>query len=204
MVHHGFISWCETGFRPSTAGLFPQTLPSQERVGLRPDLEERLQQVWEERLDPNPRSEWPISLFPETSALSAGLCVCVPVCLLCPFFPRKHREGFFRAEPLDKLHRAKLHRAKLHRAKLHRAKLHRAKLHRAKLHRAKLPRAKLHRAKLHRAKLHRAKLHRAKLHRAKLHRAKLHTAKLHRAKLHRAKLHRAKLHRAKLHRAKLP
>ena len=109
---------------------------------------------------------------------------------------RKHREGFFRAEPLDKLHRAKLHRAKLHRAKLHRAKLHRAKLHRAKLHRAKLhplrracrptrqvssnvwlaprkKRAKLHRAKLHRAKLHRAKLHRAKLHRAKLHRAKV-------------------------------
>ena len=116
---------------------------------------------------------------------------------------RKHREGFFRAEPLDKLHRAKLHRAKLHRAKLHRAKLHRAKLHRAKLHRAKLHRAKLHRAKLHRAKLHRAKLHRAKLHRAKLHRAKLHRAKLHGAKLHRAKLHRAKLHRAKLHRAKL-
>ena len=24
-------------------------------------------------------------------------------------FSRKHREGFFRAEPLDKLHRAKLH-----------------------------------------------------------------------------------------------
>ena len=91
---------------------------------------------------------------------------------------RKHREGFFRAEPLDKLHRAKLHRAKLHRAKLHRAKLHRAKLHRAKLHRAKLHRTKLPRAKLHRAKLHRAKLHRAKLHRAKLHRAKLHRAKL--------------------------
>ena len=41
-------------------------------------------------------------------------------------FSRKHREGLFRAEPLDKLHRAKLHRAKLHRAKLHRAKLHRA------------------------------------------------------------------------------
>ena len=75
-------------------------------------------------------------------------------------FSRKRREGFFRAEPLDKLHRAKLHRAKLHRAKLHRAKLHRAKLHRAKLHRAKLHRAKLHGAKLHRAKLHRAKLHR--------------------------------------------
>ena len=80
---------------------------------------------------------------------------------LCFVYSRKHREGFFRAEPLDKLHRAKLHRAKLHRAKLHRAKLHRAKLHRAKLHRAKLHRAKLHRAKLHRAKLHRAKLHRA-------------------------------------------
>ena len=114
-------------------------------------------------------------------------------------FSRKHRERFFRAEPLDKLHRAKLHRAKLHRAKLYRAKLHRVKLHRAKLHRAKLHRAKLHRAKLHRAKLHRAKLHRAKLHRAKLHRAKLHRAKWHRAKLHRAKLHRAKLQRAKLH-----
>ena len=68
-------------------------------------------------------------------------------------FSRKHREGFFRAEPLDKLHRAKLHTAKLHRAKLHTAKLHRAKLHRAKLHRAKLHRAKLNRAKLHRAKL---------------------------------------------------
>ena len=111
----------------------------------------------------------------------------VPADVSHPFsFSRKHREGFFRAEPLDKLHRAKLHRAKLQRAKLHRAKLHRAKLHRAKLHRAKLHRPNLHRAKWHRAKLHRAKWHRAKWHRAKLHRARWHRAKWHRAKLQRA------------------
>ena len=71
-------------------------------------------------------------------------------CFLLSLFSRKHREGLFRAERLDKLHRAKLHGAKLHRAKLHRAKLHRAKLHRAKLHRAKLHRARLHTAKWHR------------------------------------------------------
>ena len=55
---------------------------------------------------------------------------------------RKHRKGFFRAEPLGNLHRAKLHSAKLHRAKLHsQVTLHRAKLHRAKLHRPELHRA---------------------------------------------------------------
>ena len=114
-----------------------------------------------------------------SASWTGGLFRCAGSCTFV--YSRKHREGFFRAEPLDELHRAKLHRAKLHRAKLHSAKLHRTKLHRAKLHKAKLHRAKLHRAKLHRAKLHRAKLHRAKLHRAKLHRAKLHRAKLHRA-----------------------
>ena len=108
-----------------------------------------------------PRGFWEgVVLLGISPELFFHICLVDPslllFCLCISSFSQKHREGFFRAEPLDKLHRAKLHRAKLHRAKLHRAKLHRAKLHRAKLHRAKLHRAKLHRAKLHRAKLHRA------------------------------------------------